>query len=402
MTRLGRPYWLLWLGETVSRFGDGFFFIAVGWLVYAQTGSVLALGLLWFVRRATTALAKALAAPLADRVDRRHLLVTLDVIRAVLTVAPFALQQAHLLQTWQLYAVLAAVGIVSTPYMPAAYALLPRLVRREDLAGANAWLQGGLEAMYLLGPAAGGLFIASFGAAPSMALDGTSYALCAALIAALPAAAGRVAVGARSARYRASLASGWRTLRSHADLAALTFLMATEGATDMVFGVLMIPLVTEVLHGGAAAVGLLEASLSGGVILASLAAPGIAWNRRPLLLWTTVPVFCLATAGLALAPTLAWAILLQVAAGLANGLFTIRAQTLFQVLVADEYLGRSLGFRDAFGAATQSGSALLIAAIAAGVGVAGAFGVVGALGAAVSLGIAWRGRRQGVLASAAD
>jgi hypothetical protein len=45
-----RSYWLLWLGQTISRFGDGFFFIAVSWLVYADTGSALALGVLWMAR----------------------------------------------------------------------------------------------------------------------------------------------------------------------------------------------------------------------------------------------------------------------------------------------------------------------------------------------------------------
>ncbi len=380
-----RAYWLLWTGQVVSRFGDGFFFIAVGWLVYANTGSPLALAVLWFARLAAAALAKTLAAPLVDRFERRRLMVALDLLRALTTVTPWLLALAGALHTWEVYAVLVATGILGTPYMPAAYALLPGVVDRERLLRANAWLEGGLQAMYLLGPAVGGLFIAAFGAPRSMAVDALSYLACAAFVAAIPRAAASAA--RRREPYGAAVAAGWRLLRGDATLRALTAMQAILGSTDMVVAVLMIPLVRDVLHGGAAGVGLLEASLSAGVIAASLVAHR---RMRPLAVWLSVTGFCLATAALVLAPTLAWALVLQVAAGVGSGLFDIRSVALFQAMVGDERLGRTIATRDAVRTASQSASSLVAGAVSLIAGVPGAFAVFGLAGAVLSAGLVAR------------
>lgn len=395
-----RAYWLLWLSQTLSRFGDGFFFIAVSWLVFARTGSPWALGLLWCLRRGLTAVAGMLLGPVADRVDRRRLMVALDLCRALLVAAPLAAATAGALRTWELYAVLLSTAILATPYQPSAYAVLARAVPREALARANAVLAGGLEVMYLVGPALGGVFIARFGAPRSMAVDAVTLGLSALLILALPKAVGTVSREARRAEaYRASLAVGWRLIREDATLRALTVLNAVVGSTDMVFQVLMVPFVRLVLHGGAGAVGLLEASLSGGVILASLVAARAGWTMGARLTQLCVTAFCLGTAALALAPDLAWALGLQVAAGVATGLFQIRSQVLFQSLVGDERLGRTLAGRSAVNAASQSLSAVLAGALPFVAGVAGAFGAFGLAGAVLSAALAVS-RRGGAAAGA--
>ncbi len=398
-----RTYGLLWLSQTLSRFGDGFFFIAVSWLVFADTHSPWALGVLWFGRRAVTAMSGSLLAPLTDRVDRRRLMVALDLARAALAAAPVAAAAHGALPPWLLYAVLLATAVCTTPYTPAAYAVLARIVAPERLARANALLAGGLEVMYLVGPAAGGLFIARFGAPSSMAVDAVTYALSAALVAALPHAAGAVAAARRLEPYGHALAVGWRMIREDGMLRLLTALNAIAGSTDMVFAVLMVPFVRVVLHGGAAAVGLLEASLSAGVILASLLAARRGFAPGASAVGACVAAFCLLTAGLALAPSLAWAFGLQAAAGVATGLFQIRSQVLFQTLVADARLGRTLAAQSAALAASQSLSALLAGALPLVAGVAGAFGVFGAAGALLSGGLTLaRGRVAPGLATAGE
>lgn len=392
---MGRSYALLWLSQTLARFGDGFFFIAVGWLVFADTRSPLALGLLWFARRGLTAVAGTLLGPVADRVDRRRLMVGLDLGRAALTALPLGAALAGALHTWELYAVLLATAVLTTPYTPSAYAVMARIVPQAQLVRANALLAGGLEVMYLVGPALGGLFIARFGAPRSMAVDSATYVLSALLVAALPAAAGAVRAARRLERYGASLAVGWRLIRTDPTLRALATLNAVAGSTDMVFAVLMVPFVRLVLHGGAGAVGLLEASLSGGVIVASLVAARPGWRMGPLAVGLAVTAFCLATGALALAPTLAWALALQVAAGVGTGLFQIRSQALFQAMVGDDRLGRTLAARNAVLAGTQATSALAAGVAPILAGVAGAFGVFGAIGAVLSLGLSARlGRRN--------
>jgi len=387
-----RDYWLLWLSQTVSRFGDGFFFIAVGWLVFADTRSPWALGLLWFLRRGLTAIAGTVLTPMVDRVDRRRLMVALDVARALATATPMALFATGALHTWDLYAVLLVTAILTTPYTPAAYAVLTRVAPGRLLARANAVLSGGLEVMYMAGPAAGGFFIARYGAPDAMGVDALMYAVSALLVVALPTAIGRVTrAGGPPESYRQSLALGWRLVREHATLRVLTLLNAVQGTTDMVFAVLMVPFVRLVLHGGSGAVGLLESSLSVGIVAASLAASRRGWAPGAVVVGWSVGLFCLATAALAWAPDLAWAVFLQVVAGLGLGTFQIRSQVLFQSLVAQERLGRALGVENAVLATTQSLGALVAGLAPVVAGVAGAFGVFG-LGGAVVTGLVLRRR----------
>ncbi|MHB9146771.1 MAG: MFS transporter [Symbiobacteriia bacterium] len=159
--------------------------------------------------------------------------------------------------------------------------------------------------------------------------------------------------------------------------------------SDTAFLVLMVPYVQRVLHGGAGAAGVLEASLSGGIVLASAVAARKFWDAHPLLTWSTVPLFCLATAMLALAPNLALAVAFQVIAGFAIGVFNIRAQTMFQQVVEDQHLGNTLALRGALLSVVQSGGAVLAGGLAAGVGVAFVFLSFGLAGAGISAATIW-------------
>ncbi len=384
--RLDRRFWLLFTGLTVSRFGDGFLTIGVLWQIYAQTGSVAALAATYAVYWAALSAARTLTGPLADRYDRRRLMVTLDLARAALTAVPLGLAMVHDLPAWVLAAVYVATGGLSTTYGPASSASLPRLVEPRALPRANSLLYGASEAAHLIGPGVGGLVIAALGAPQAMALDGLSFALCAACIAALPLRAGGGGHGAAAT----SLAAGWREIRRRPALSVIAALLAALWATDTVFLVLFVPLVIDRLHGGSAGVGLLESSVSAGAIVAAW----LAQRARPALIWASVPLFCLSTAAMAVAPTMGWAYLLQALAGFFTGLFLIRANTTYQVTVPDGLLGRTMAARQAAVSAARSGGALLAGGLALGLGIAATFGAVGLAGAAVSGALAWRSRRR--------
>jgi hypothetical protein len=80
-----------------------------------------------------------------------------------------------------------------------------------------------------------------------------------------------------------------------------------------------------------------------------------------------------------------WALSMQVAAGTSVGLFDIRASALFQTLVGDEQLGRTIAARDSLRMASKSASALLAGALPVLIGVAGSFGAFGWVGAVISV-----------------
>ncbi|MHB9146832.1 MAG: hypothetical protein ACYC5Y_16105, partial [Symbiobacteriia bacterium] len=90
----------------------------LSWLLYSITGSELALGGLFFAYMTATALAQAASGPLTDRLNRQGLLVVLDLVRGVVTLAPFLLWNAGMLQAWHVYAVFVLNGVLGTPYGP--------------------------------------------------------------------------------------------------------------------------------------------------------------------------------------------------------------------------------------------------------------------------------------------
>lgn len=388
-----KSFWVLWFSQVINRLGDGFYHIALSWLVYSLTGSALALGGLLSVYMAAVALAQALGGPLTDRLNRRRLMIGLDLVRGAVMLAPFLLWRAGLLQAWHVYVVFVASGILSTPYGPASGALLPRLVERKALARANAWLSGAMEAMYLLGPAVAGVFITYFGAPQALLVDAASFWLSSLLISFLRVEAGPdetalaapVRAGEAADGYWATLRTGWRILVSDRMLGAAAVVKATLALSDTAFVVLLVPYVQDVLQSGAAGAGMLEASLSGGIMLAALVAVRRYWDRHPSQVWGLAPIFCLATAALALTPSLAWAVTLQVLGGLAVGVFNIRVQTLFQQTVDDQRLGSTLALRNALGSATQAGGAVVAGGVAAAAGASAAFLAFGLAGAAVGL-----------------
>jgi DHA3 family macrolide efflux protein-like MFS transporter len=277
-----------------------------------------------------------------------------------------------------------ATGVLTTAYGPATSAALPRLVPAEALPRANRWLYGGSEAAHLIGPAVGGLLIAVLGAPQAVALDGVSFALCAACIAALPI---RVAGGGATAT---PIRAGWQEIRRRPSLSSIAWLSATLWGTDTVFVVLFVPLVVTRLQGGPAAVGLLEAAVSAGAIVASLRL----WHIGP-----AVPLFCLATAAMAVAHTMGVAYALQALAGFFTGVFLIRANIVYQSTVPDEVLGRALAARGALTSATRAGAALLAGGLALALGTAATFGTVGLAGAALSAVLVRTARRRDMLAA---
>jgi len=149
--------------------------------------------------------------------------------------------------------------------------------------------------------------------------------------------------------------------------------------------VLSVPLVVSVLHGTTAGVGFLEGSLSAGFLL------GAWWVRRgalrhwPMARWALVIVFCVATGVIALIPLLLWALLTQVVAGVASAVFQVEWDAAFQSGVPSEELGRVLMWQRGAARLASVAAAVLLALVAARVGVPMAFLALGILGAGIAV-----------------
>lgn len=174
----------LWLGEVVSLFGDWFNTIALFEIVGQLTDSALALGGVLIAKSLPAFLVTPIAGPLADRVERRGLMIATDVARAVLVGA--------LLAAWWwgslplLYGALSLMVACTGIFMPARGAVLPEITTDEELPAAVALDGGTWSVMLAMGAAAGGVVTELIGVEGALLLDAVTFVVSAVLLAGLP------------------------------------------------------------------------------------------------------------------------------------------------------------------------------------------------------------------------
>lgn len=157
---LGASYWKLWTSSGLSNLADGVFKIALPLMAIQLTqsptliaGLTVAATLPWLFFALT-------AGALADRVDRRQLMLWADVSRAVLPALLIAVILLDLASIWALYVVALTVGVAETLYDTSAQSMLPQIVNKDQLSRANGRLYAAeLTANQFIGPPLGGLLI---------------------------------------------------------------------------------------------------------------------------------------------------------------------------------------------------------------------------------------------------
>jgi MFS family permease len=183
LLRRNREFRLLWLGQVVSQLGDWFNTIAVMTLVLRLTGSGRAVGLIFVTRFLPSVFAGPLSGVVADRFDRRRVMLLSDALRAVVVLGFLFVRDPR--HVWAIYALTAAQLTLSTFFEPAKSAALPSVVHERDLVTANAITSVTWSVMLTLGAAVGGLVTGLVGTDASFVLDSLTYLGSAALIAAL-------------------------------------------------------------------------------------------------------------------------------------------------------------------------------------------------------------------------
>lgn len=175
---------LLFGGLAVSLIGDGIYLVAVAWQVYdlSNTPSALALvGLAWSLGLALFLLTGGVV---SDRFDRRRVMIAADLLRALALVAIGLLSVTGELQIWHLVALVLLYGAGEAFFGPALSALIPDLVSGEQIVEANALEQSSRQTCRLfIGPAIGGLIVATAGPATAFLIDSATFLFSALMLA---------------------------------------------------------------------------------------------------------------------------------------------------------------------------------------------------------------------------
>src|ERR1051325_10933216 len=172
-----RDFRLLWAGMTISLLGDGIFLVAMAWQAYELWNAPAALSILGIGMTVPTIVFLLPGGILSDRLDRRLIMFWADVGRAVVIGLLALLALSGSLTFWYLLAIVALYGVGTAFFTPAFEALVPDVVPPRDLPAANSLDQFVRPiTLRLLGPAIGGLLVATLGTGTAFAIDAASFA----------------------------------------------------------------------------------------------------------------------------------------------------------------------------------------------------------------------------------
>ena len=381
-----RAFRYYWIAQLVSFMGTFMQQVALGYLVYDLTGSKWLLGATAALQMGPSLVLSLPAGVLADRVQRRHLIMATQSSALLLAFSLATLIALHRLQVWEILLISTLSGIAIAVESPTRQAFVVDLVGKEDLANAIAWNSLVLNGARVLGPAVGGVVIRFGGVSPIFYFNSLSFL---AVIVALVLM--RLPDNRRSDTRHplVELRAGLTYLGRSPALVMLLCLMGTIALFAMNFNVLMPIVARDVLHTGADGLGWMWSALGIGAVLGSITV--VRWGRAavagPLLL---VAAFVTGAGEIMLASVhvLSLALVALVAIGWSTGAFFAGINSAIQSRVEDVYRGRVLSVYSMIFSGTGPLGGLFAAGLAGAGGAALSLAVAGAISVVTPL-VVW-------------
>ncbi len=259
-----RNFRLFWTGNFLSNIGTWMQNVAQGWLVLTLTNSSFWLGVVGFAGSIPFLIFTLFGGVYADRVNKRRLLVVTQTAMMVLAFLLAALTYFKVLNVWGVAAIAFANGVALAMNAPSYQALVPKLVRREELTNAIALNSAQFNMSRILGPTLGGYAMLFFGVAGNFFLNGLSFV---AVLVALVRLRFPEEKLARHESVLRSLRGGFAYLNSEPQMRVLMGMTAVVSLLGMPF-ITFIPYFAKIqLHAGESGLGwLLACSGSGSVV----------------------------------------------------------------------------------------------------------------------------------------
>jgi MFS family permease len=335
--RESRPYRRLLFGDAVSVLGTQITIVAVPIQVYDQTRSAAAVGLVGLAGLVPLIVFGLYGGAIADAVDRRKLVLATTVGQAVLALVLVAQAVVGLGSTLLLYGVVAVQAGLFAIDSPARQAFVPRLLPVAQLPAANALKQVEFNLGVTVGPLLAGLLIGRYGYEAAYGLDALTFLAAVVAVAGLPAMP--PAGGGRRAGT-ASVLEGLAFLRTRQVL-LMTFVVDLVAMVFAMPRALFPALAEQVYGGGPQTAGLLYSALAAGALLGALFS---GWfgrvSRQGVVVLAAVAAWGLAVTLFGLSDVLWLGLLCLAAAGAADMVSAVFRVAIMQAAAPDEMRGR--------------------------------------------------------------
>jgi len=334
-----RNFRLYYLGQLVSLNGTWMQSVAQSWLVYRLTGSGTMLGLVGALTLLPNLIFGIYGGWMADRFDRRRLLMIAQALAMVLAVLLGVLTILGWVQAWHILLLALALGLVQAVETPVRQSFISQLVPREDLANAIALNSSMFHLARFVGPAIAGALVAWIGEGPVFLINALTFI--AVLFSLFYLQFPKVIQGQANHRGLSGLWSGLHYARGHQLIRTLLVMVAMVSLLGSSMVVLMPIFVVQVYGQGPATLGLLMGMLGAGSLTGALFLAG---RRDFRLLERRVAMAAITVAvGLilfALNPWHALALLILFVIGFSATTVFASSNTLIQLAVPDRLRGR--------------------------------------------------------------
>jgi MFS family permease len=364
-----RNFLLLFSGKIVSLLGDQIYAFALSWYVLDLTKSSFQMAVFLVINTLAIALVSPFGGIVADRCNRKSILVWMDLLQGAVVLAAAALVHQHLLHIWMLYLSALILGICGAIFSPAATAIIPNVVDEKQLGHASALNQLVTHACTMIGMLVSGALYAFAGILPVFLFNAASFFISAILEAALrlPSRQSAPATASPSLSHAASqalhdLQDGFRYVYSHRAIFYLLLMNTVFILIALPIGMVYIPYFFNViLNATPFQLALPQAAIWTGLILGSIATPLflhryklktlIFWSFSLLSIFTLFGIVSFFPNLVAALHATTWHLSLfwtatNLICGLFVSLFTIPMYVLFQKHISDDYRGRFWGFEN--------------------------------------------------------
>lgn len=326
-------------GQMISLVGTWMQTIAESWLVYRLTKSSLLLGSVSFAGQIPMLFLSAIGGHLADRYDRRRILVATQSASMVLASILAALTLTNAIRTWHIFVLASLLGIVNAIDIPTRQAFLVQMVEREDLVNAIALNSSMFNGARIVGPAVAGLVVAGIGEGWCFFVNAVSYI--AVIASLLRMSLQRFTTPPKTSSAWANIVEGFRFATQTAPVRALLLLIGVVSFTAMPYTVLMPVFADQIFHSGARGLGILMGAAGVGALIGSLAL-AMRTTLKGLGTWVAAAAatFGAALIAFSFSHTFALSITILVISGMAMMVQMASSNTLIQSMVPDELRGR--------------------------------------------------------------
>ena len=263
-----RNFSLMWTGQLISTAGSALTSLTAGILVYRITGSAMSVGLMMMATALPTLLIGLIAGVFVDRFDRRRVMMTADLLRAVLVFFIPLLIPYNI--AW-LYIMVALASAVGQFFDPAHSSLLPELATDEELAAANSMMTISTVGAQAIGFALSGLIASNLSIDWAFYIDAVTFLFSALCIFLIRVASSKVEGETSASAIARNLKAGFKLIGNTPGLRSLFIVYLPVFITFGLNNALMLPFARRALDASEAQYGLIEGITMIGFVAGSFA-----------------------------------------------------------------------------------------------------------------------------------